>query len=60
MNDRDSMTYDEFREALDEAIWQELEIDSRMTDREMREFWLELYTVEQVAENYVRKFHEER
>jgi hypothetical protein len=60
MNDRDSMTYDEFKEAVDEAIWQELEIDSRMADDEVREFWLELYTVEQVAENYVRKFHEER
>jgi glycosyltransferase involved in cell wall biosynthesis len=60
MNDRDSMTYDEFKEAVDEAIWQELEIDSRMTDREMREFWLEFYTVEQVAENYVKEFHEER
>lgn len=60
MNDRDSMTYDEFREAVDEAIWQKLEIDSRMTDQEMREFWLELYTVEETAANYVRKFHEER
>jgi hypothetical protein len=58
MNDRDSMTYDEFRDALDEAIWQKLEVDSRMADEEMREFWLELYTVEQVAANYVRKFRE--
>jgi hypothetical protein len=58
MNDRESMTYDEFKEAVDEAIWQELGLDAMITDKAMREFWLELYTVEQVTENYVRKFRE--
>jgi hypothetical protein len=60
MNDRASMTYDEFREAVDEAIWQELGLDAKITDKAMREFWLEFYTVEQVTYNYVKEFHEER